>query len=84
MDMSVDSSRRGQPPVAAECSRRWVGWRREQLARVGFDEVSAAKLAGGDEVDLHQVLDLVARGCPLPLATRILAPLTDNERYGER
>jgi hypothetical protein len=46
---------------------------------VGFDDVSAAKLAGTGDVDLHEVLDLVARGCPPTLAARILAPLTDDD-----
>lgn len=58
----------------------WAGWRREQLTRAGFDDVSAARIAAEYAMDLHQVLDLVARGCPPPLAARILAPLADNDQ----
>jgi hypothetical protein len=77
--MNVRRRTQGQPVIAVGCGRRWVSWRCEQLVRVGFDDVSAAKLAGTGDVDLHEVLDLVARGCPPTLAARILAPLTDDD-----
>lgn len=77
--MNVRSGAQEQPVPAAGCVRRWVGWRREQLVRAGFDDVSAAKLAGADELDLHRVLELVGRGCPPSLAARILAPLSDDD-----
>ena len=49
-------------------------WRRRRLIVAGFDPRLAADLADGD-VDLHELLVLVDRGCPPPLAARILAPL---------
>jgi len=37
-------------------------------------------LARQDRVDLHELLQLVDRGCPPPLAARILAPLEEDVR----
>jgi hypothetical protein len=51
-------------------------WRRRRLLAAGFDEQLAGQLA--DEragIDLHELLVLLDRGCPPPLAARILAPL---------
>ena len=50
-------------------------WRRGLLVRAGFDRPLAAELAAAIEVDLHELLSLVDRGCPPHLAARILAPL---------
>jgi hypothetical protein len=50
-------------------------WRRGLLVRAGFDERLAAELAAATDVDLHELLSLVDRGCPPELAARILAPL---------
>ena len=50
-------------------------WRRGLLLRAGFAERAAAELAAATEVDLHELLSLVDRGCPPELAARILAPL---------
>jgi hypothetical protein len=52
-----------------------VRWRRERLAAAGFADALAADLAQSRGIDLHAVLDLIDRGCPPPLAARILAPL---------
>ena len=49
-------------------------WRRRRLIVAGFDPQLAMQLADGD-VDLHELLVLVDRGCPPHLAARILAPL---------
>jgi hypothetical protein len=54
-----------------------VGWRRSQLADSGFAPRLAVRLARDDRYDLHALLELVERGCPPELATRILAPLDD-------
>lgn len=51
-----------------------IAWRVEQLLAAGFDGRVAVKLAHDRSIDLHDLLDLVARGCPPPLAARILAP----------
>lgn len=50
-------------------------WRRRVLRHAGFDAALAAELAETSEVDLHELLELVDRGCPPELAARILAPL---------
>lgn len=56
-----------------------VGWRKERLRGVGFGCELATALAADCAVDLHELIQLVERGCPPELAARILAPL-DGER----
>ncbi len=64
------SDRTGPPPPSA------IGdWRTRRLAAAGFEPRVAAELAREPEVDLHALLVLLDRGCPPPLAARILAPL---------
>jgi hypothetical protein len=66
-------SRKGgtAPPPTAEI----LEWRCARLRRAGFDSESAEWLSSGSRVDLHALIELVERGCPPPLAVRILAPL---------
>jgi hypothetical protein len=45
-------------------------WRVSQLRRLGVSETTAELYA--DRVDWHQVARLVQRGCPPPLAVRII------------
>ena len=52
-----------------------IAWRRKVLERAGFELALADALARDSRVDLHDVLNLVDRGCPPALAARILAPL---------
>jgi hypothetical protein len=52
-----------------------IAWRRRILVGAGFDFQIAHRLAEDSRVDLHDVLNLVDRGCPPELAARILAPL---------
>jgi hypothetical protein len=52
-----------------------VDWRRDQLASAGFAPELAAAIAGDARYDLHELIELVERGCPPDLAARILAPL---------
>ena len=47
-------------------------WRSDSLERAGYDAESAAVLAASPEVDLHLAVSLLKRGCPVPLALRIL------------
>jgi hypothetical protein len=65
---------------------RWVRWRDERLLSAGFPPVLAEQLAYERRVDIHALLELVDRGCPPPLAARILAsldePLRDDEPLG--
>jgi hypothetical protein len=50
-----------------------LAWRFDALCRSGFDLDAAAVLAANVEVDLHEAIELVGRGCPPELAARILA-----------
>jgi hypothetical protein len=50
-------------------------WRRHVLEQAGFQQALARELAAAADVDLHNLLNLVDRGCPPELAARILAPL---------
>ena len=47
-------------------------WRTAELMRVGFAGDDAVALAARTEVDLHEAIELVQRGCPPELAVRIL------------
>ena len=51
-----------------------VAWRRTQLLARGFPLSLATALAHDGRYDLHALIELVERGCPPPLAVRILAP----------
>lgn len=54
-----------------------VEWRVERLRAAGADEELARRIAADGRYDLHALLELVDRGCPLALAARILAPLDE-------
>ena len=47
-------------------------WRTAELMRVGFAGDDAVALAARTDVDLHEAVELVRRGCPPELAVRIL------------
>ena len=47
-------------------------WRLEALERAGYDAESASVLAVSHEVDLHQAMELLQRGCSVDLALQIL------------
>lgn len=55
-----------------------LDWRRDQLTRAGFALPAAVRVARDSRYDLHALLELVERGCPPELATRIVAPLERN------
>jgi hypothetical protein len=57
---------------------RWVHWRAGRLLSAGFPAELAERLARQERVDLHQLLELVDRGCPPHLAGPILAPLDEG------
>jgi hypothetical protein len=52
-----------------------TSWRQERLIRAGFESELALRIASHPEFDLHALIELVERGCPPEVATRILAPL---------
>jgi hypothetical protein len=47
-------------------------WRHEELERAGYDPESAIVLAASHDVDLHEAVDLLRRGCSVDLALQIL------------
>ena len=50
-------------------------WRSDVLRQAGCGAALAWDLAAEGEIDLHDLLNLIDRGCPPQLAARILAPL---------
>jgi len=79
----IDVSVRMQPQresemTATETTRpeteveRIERWRRQELERAGYPSDAAAEIAGRLDVDLHQAIQLLQRGCPADIATRIL------------
>jgi hypothetical protein len=63
----LTASDRAEEPV--------VAWRARRLRQAGFSEELAEAVAHDCGYDVHALLELVDRGCPAPLAVRILAPL---------
>jgi hypothetical protein len=53
-------------------SERVLRWRIDELERAGYDPQSAQALAERTDVDLHRASDLIRRGCPTPVALKIL------------
>ena len=49
-------------------------WRETVLIQAGFETELARRLADDADYDLHELLNLVDRGCPPDVAARILAP----------
>ena len=52
-----------------------LSWRQMQLLRAGVDDEQASRLAADRAIDLHELLDLIGRGCSPEVAIRILWPL---------
>ena len=75
MDTKSGNVARREPTAIA-------AWRCARLRRAGFDHGLAEELAYEPAIDLHELIELVERGCPPPLAARILAPL--DPHGGER
>jgi hypothetical protein len=65
---------------SAQRARTLGDWRRRRLIAAGFDPELAVTLAGDEDVDLHELLVLLDRGCPPELAARILAPIEQSDR----
>jgi len=60
-----------EPEQSAELQRTRV-WRLDQFVGLGFDLARAAIMADDPRVELAQARRLVALGCPLETASRIL------------
>jgi hypothetical protein len=52
-----------------------LAWRSHVLRQAGCEAGLAWELAADGGIDLHDLLNLIDRGCPPHLAARILAPL---------
>jgi hypothetical protein len=59
-------------PDQADAADRTRVWRLDQFIDLGFDVVRASLMADDSRVDLAQARKLVALGCPLETASRIL------------
>lgn len=62
----ADTAQESDAPLTVE------EWRRQELAEAGYPQEEAYLLAGRLDVDLHGACDLLALGCPVALAIRIL------------
>lgn len=51
---------------------RVLEWRYTQLVHGGYGPSEATELATHVEIDLHEALDFLLRGCPPDIASRIL------------
>jgi hypothetical protein len=49
-----------------------LAWRTEALERAGYTPTEAAEVAFRSDIDLHQAISLLERGCPHELALQIL------------
>jgi hypothetical protein len=47
-------------------------WRTEELERAGYSHRAAGRLAARQDIDLHQAVRLLERGCSPELALKIL------------
>ena len=75
MRTDVDKTDQIQLPAEADLSdeeQRTRVWRLNQFVSLGFDLPRAAIMADDTHVDLAQARKLVALGCPLETASRIL------------
>ena len=63
---------------ATERRAQVVTWRRDRLATVGVPPSQAARLARDSRCDVHALIELIERGCPIDLAVRIVAPLDED------
>jgi hypothetical protein len=53
-------------------SERVERWRAEALERAGYERGHALELASRSDIDLHEAIALLERGCPPRLAVDIL------------
>jgi hypothetical protein len=51
---------------------RVESWRAEELIRAGYDPNDAISLAARHDIDLHEAVELLDKGCPIELALDIL------------
>jgi hypothetical protein len=72
---SVNDGEQAELPLEPDQSdeaRRTSFWRLDQFGRLGFDFARAAMMADDSQIDLAMARRLIASGCPLETAARIL------------
>jgi hypothetical protein len=67
---------RNRPPAPRHVAQDVLLWRSGVLQHAGCDPALARDLAADGDLDLHELLNLIERGCPPSLAARILTPLS--------
>lgn len=76
MSRYPEVERRTAVPVANDIVEteleRVERWRTDELVRAGYGYDDAAELASRLDVDLHDAIALLERGCPAELAVLIL------------
>ena len=70
------------PPKAGD-AQSVVRWRRLELLKCGFPPALAARVAKDERFELHDLIDLVERGCSPALAVQILSPLDGSDRLAD-
>jgi hypothetical protein len=60
-----------------------VKWRRLELLQCGFPSALADRVAKDQRYELHDLIDLVERGCSPALAVQILSPFEASDRLAE-
>jgi hypothetical protein len=73
-----DMAHHSPPRPGEQVPEAVAAWRRERLVAAGFERAHAQRLAEGGRYDIHQLLELMDRGCPPHLAERIVAPLDED------
>ena len=76
-DMTVHHALPASPGCGSGPPLDVRSWRRCRLLEAGFPPDLAQLVSADRSFDLHALLELVDRGCPPPLAVRILAPLPE-------
>lgn len=63
----------GTEAESSEETERVYLWRLQRLLDAGLEVEDAETLAGRADVDVHRLVDLVHRGCPIETAIAIVA-----------
>jgi len=71
----MDRARNSHPRAPRQVPTDVLVWRTGVLRQAGCEAGLAWELAADGDLDLHDLLNLIDRGCPPHLAARILAPL---------
>lgn len=74
LEVDVASAPQDSSPRAEEASLV-SNWRRERLVAAGVSEPSAELLSMDHRFSVHELEQLLAAGCPLETALRILEPI---------